>query len=223
MKWIQNGIIFSTRKTDWNIYLSQVSGYQLFEITDPISRGVNLPLLYLTLLDYLFKEYPTMILSQFIDESQGMLDDKDRVLSELPERHGVKIAITENFSSTNQPPNDCREYVLNVIGKPDSEWLKKVIAYGGTSLSNIIYSANVFGSDWLEVTAKRNQIFIKWYWLETGDEELIGVRQEVKMMCWTSDTHINILIEKSQVEAFLASIEAVAGKHSLTVKIHEKQ
>lgn len=223
MKWIKNRISPHTRKKDWNIYLSQIGGYQLIEITDPISRWADLSSIYLMVLDVLFKECQIVILSQFIDESQGMLDDKDQMLSELPKLHGVKIAITKEYSSTTQPPSESREYVLNVIGRPSLEWLKKVLAYGGASLSNIVYGVKSFDSDWLEVAAKRNQIFMKWYWLEIGDGELISLRQEVKMLCWTSDTHINVLSEENQVKGLLTFIEEVADKYSLTVKIDKKQ
>lgn len=223
MKWIKNKISLLIRKKDWNIYLSQIGGYQLIEITDPISHWLDLSSIYLTLLDFIFKQCQMVMLSQFIDESQGMLDDKDQILSELSKQHGVKVAITKEYFSTTRPPSESREYVLNIIGKPSLEWFKKVLAYGGASLSNIMYGDHNFGNDWLEVAAKRNQIFTKWYWLETGDAELVRLRSEVKMLCWTSDTHINILSEENQVNGVISFIEEVASKHSLTVKINKKQ
>lgn len=223
MKWLKHRIFPPARKKDWQIYLSQIGGYQLIEITDPISRWADLPTIYLTLLEFLLKECQIVMLSQFIDERQGMLDNKDQVLSELSKLYGVKIAITKDFSSTMPPPDESREYVLNIVGNPSTEWLKKVLAYGGTSLSNIVYGVKNFDSDWLDVAVKRNQIFMKWYWLETGDVELIGLRQEVKTLCWTSDTHLNILSEENRVKALLTFVEEVASKHSLTVKIEKKR
>ncbi len=223
MKWIKNKIFSAAREKDWNIYLSQVGAYQLIEITDPRSRRAELSSIYLTLLDFFLKECQIVMLSQFIDESQGMLGDKDQVLPELPDLHGVKVAITKEYSSIIQPPDGSREYVLNVIGKPGSEWFEKILAYGGASLSNIIYGFKNFDSDWLEVGVKRNQVFVKWYWLEIGDVEIIGLRQELKMLCWTSDTHINVLVDENQASTFLTFIEEVAGAYSLTVRIAEKQ
>jgi hypothetical protein len=113
--------------------------------------------------------------------------------------------------------------VLNVIGKPTLEWLRKVLVFGGACLSNIIYGIQTIDNDWLEVTVQRNQTFTKCYWLETEDVELIGLREEVNILCWTSDSHLNVFSEENKEKDFLSYIEEVASKYSLIVNVQEKQ
>lgn len=223
MKWIKNRVSLPARKKAWNIYLSSIGRYQLIEVTDPTSRWSELPSMYLMLLEFLFKESRVIVISQFIDESQGMLDDKDQVLSGLSTHYGLQVAISKDYSSADPPVSESREYVLNVIGKPTLEWLRKVLVFGGSSLSNIIYGLQDIDNNWFEVTVKRNQIFTKSYWLEKEAFELVGLREEVNILCWTSDSHLNVLSGENRVKGFLSHIEEVAGKHSLIVNIQEKQ
>jgi hypothetical protein len=223
MKWIKNRIFPPVRKKAWNIYLSSIGKYKLIEITDPTSRWDDFPSMYMILLDFLFKECPVIVLSQFIDESQGMLDDKEQLLTELSEHYQLQVAISKDYSSAIRPLSESREYVLNVIGKPTLEWLRKVLVFGGASLSNIIYGIQTIDNDWLEVTVQRNQTFTKCYWLETEDVELIGLREEVNILCWTSDSHLNVFSEENKEKDFLSYIEEVASKYSLIVNVQEKQ
>ncbi len=219
MKWIRK--IFPVRKKDWNIYLMTVGNYQAIEITIPRSRWADLRLIYLMLLEFSFKECQIVVLSQFLDEEQGMFANKEQVLSELSELHGLQVAISKEYSSAIRPPDESMQYVLNVTGKPDTEWFEKVLVFGGASLSNIMYGVQDFDKDWLSVTAKRNQTFEKWYWLEIGDADLVEVKKEVNMLCWTSDSHINVLSEERKVKDFLSYIEEVASNYSLTVNVEE--
>lgn len=222
MEWIKNKI-FSSARRNWNIYLSKFGRYQLIEITDPMSRLKDLPSIYLALIDSLFNECPAIMLSQFIDEGQGMLADRDQVLSELHNSRRLKAAITEEYSSTIQPPDKNREYILHIYGKPSSEWLKKILVYGGASLSHIIYGVENMDDDWLKATVKRNQTFLKWYRFKIGDIELLELREKVNILCWTSDSHLNVLLEENKGKDFLSYIEEVARKNFLIANIQEMQ
>ncbi len=222
MKWIKKEFSSFKNKKDWIIYLSQLGSYHLIGITVPVSQWRNLSSIYLMLLDFMFKQCQIVMLSQFIDESQGMLENKKQILSELSAQYGLKVALTQDYTSLAHPFVDSKEYTLNIVGKPSSEWLEKVLAYGGASLSNIIYGDKNFGNDWLEVAVERNQKFVKWYWLKSEDEELIRLRHEVKMLCWTSDIQIKILSDDYEKKEILSFIKEVAEKYSLTIKFEKK-
>lgn len=94
--------------------------------------------------------------------------------------------------------------------------------FGGASLSNVIYGIQTIDNDWIERTVKRNQLFTKYYWLETDDVDLIKLREEVNVLCWTSDSHLNVLLEAYKVRDFLSFIDEVASKYSLKANIEDK-
>jgi hypothetical protein len=211
------------RKKDWNIYFSIIGNYQVLEITDLTYRWVDTKSIYSTLIELIFKENPIIVLSQFIDESQGMLDHKEQVLAELTGQFGVQVAITKDYFSSNQPLSESREYVLNVAGKPTIEWLFEVLVFGGASLSNIIYGLDTLDTNWLEETLKRNLKFTKSYWLEKEIDELVGLREEVDLLCWTSDAHLFVLSTEHYINELLFSLQELATKYSIIINVQVKR
>jgi hypothetical protein len=222
MKWIKNKILLPARKKDWNINLSSVGKYQLIEVTDPKSRWNELPSIYMTLLGFLFKDCQVIALSQYIDENQWILVNKEQMLVEISQHYGLRVALSKDYTSAVQPLGESKEYVLNVLGKPTKEWLRRILVFGGASLSNIIYGVQTFYEDWLEVTVERNQTFTKYYWLEIEDGEFVGLREKVNLLCWTSDSHLNVLSEENKTNDLFSYIEEVANQYSLIVHIEGK-
>lgn len=211
------------KKKDWIVYFSKIDSYQIVEITNLTYRWADLKSIYSALFEFIFRNNPKIVLSQFIDESQGMLNNKHQVLAELTGQYGLQVAITKDYSSGYQPINESREYVLNVAGNPTIEWLFEVLVFGGASLSNIIYGLQSIDTHWLDETVKRNQIFTKWYRLEIEDDAIIGLREEVDLLFWTSDSRLFILSTENFVNGLLVFVEELTEKHSLILNVQEKR
>ena len=208
-------------KNNWDIHVSAIDKYQLVEITDHAFR-FNYSL-FITVLASLFEECQVIGLSQFIDESQGMLDQREDVLAELTENYGVKVTTTVDYASENQPANGTREYVLHAIGMPGADWLRSILVFGGASLSHVMYGLKTVDHGWLDAMVNMNQTFTKWYWLETSDLDLILLREKVNILCWNSDSHLNVLIEESQRSRLFGYIKEAANKNSLVVNVKQEQ
>lgn len=221
MKWMINRLFNSSTTNEWKIKIINYENYMLIEITDPVSRMGDIPSIYLKILDLVLKDCQAIELSQFIDETQGMLDDKAQVLSELSINYGLQIASSKEYSTGLQPTCDCSTYVLNVMGLPDYGWLSKVMAFGGASLSNIVYGLEKTEKDWLCRIVERNQIFTKWYRLEIGKADLLRLRHEVKKLCWTSDSHLNILVIDSEVIKIMIDLEKISDEYLLNMKVDQ--
>lgn len=118
MNLIMKNLFHPFKKEVWNIYLSAIGKYQLVEVTDPTVLWNDFPTMYIILLEFLFKKFQIIVLSQFIDESQGMLSDKEQILTELSKIYGLQVVVSKEYTSAIQPLSESREYVLNAIGKP---------------------------------------------------------------------------------------------------------
>lgn len=210
------------KNRSWNIFFSKIGNFQVLEITDLTYWSVEIKSIYAALIKFILKDSPIIVLSQFIDESQGMLDHKEQVLAELIGQFGLHVAITKDFSSSNLPLREDREYVLNVAGKPTIEWLLEVLVFGGASLSNIIYGLHTLDINWLEETLRRNLKFTECYWMKREPYELVGLRDEVDLLYWTSDSHIFVLSTEHYIKELLLYLKELAIKSSLKIKVQEK-
>lgn len=211
------------KKRNWDINLLKINDYYIVEITDHNIRFSDLISIYSELIRFIFKDTLIIALSQFIDETQGMLDHKGEAKTELIRQYDLQVAFTKDYSSSTQPFIEDREYVLNITGKPNIEWLNDVLVFGGASLSNIIYGVQFVGTQWVDEIVKRNQTFTRWFWLEIEDDAIVRLRDEVDLLFWTSDSHLCILSTENYFHELLNFIEKLAEKYSMSANVQEKQ
>jgi hypothetical protein len=98
-------------------------------------------------------------------------------------------------------------------------WIDKIIRFGGTSLPNIIYGVNKPIEDWFEKILSWNSIFYDWYRLKRPNAEIIRIRQEIPFLFWTSDIHMNFLVDEKQEDALLTSAKELAKEKNLILNI----
>lgn len=209
------------KKRKWQINLRKIGDYRGVEITDHTPRWKDIPLLYSDVINYIFKDTENIVLSQISYEHKGYKNVKVEYQEELSNRYSLKVVNTTDYSSRNHPTPESREFVINIAGKPNIEWLNKVLEFGGVSLPNIIYGIRTIDDNWLDETVKRNQIFTKWFNLKLGDDAIIGLRDNVASLFWTSDSHLCILTVENYLSDLMRYIGELATKYSLILDVQE--
>jgi hypothetical protein len=206
MKLFENIFRKSNKELRLKISKENFNDYILISIDgENIPYGV-LTSLYLKVMESVFSECPYIAVSQFIDETQGMIKDKHALFERLSEVYKVEVAPTRKYDLLIQPSEEDKEYIINIFGKIDTNWLDDTLRYGGTCLSNIIYGFHEFIPDWLVKLIERNKLFIQWYQLEVDYSEITTLADEVGTFCFTSDSCLQCFIKNDEEEKVLNEI-----------------
>ncbi len=203
----------------WDIKVHLVGKFQLVEITNhPKIPWDTLYNLSLSLINQLTQEYQNMIVCQLIDLNQGM-EAKAFQLDRLEKEYKLETVIGEGFCRINGPGQNSHENTVFAAGKPNMGWLEKILGFGGSSLPHIVYGVDRLESNWLETAEDWNRSFTKWYWMESDEAEIIRLREKVEGLAWTSDFHLNVLLEENEVEGFLQKMQIEAEKNDFIPRI----
>ena len=184
-----------------DVNISCLGNYINWEFNDLNYNIVSLPKLYNDILKFLLSEMKLIFISQFFDEDQGLSITKEHLL-QIKEDYHLEIFYTKSYSESHKLGGTKKSYVINCIGNPIPYWLGDLTFFGGTSLSNIIFGFT--DRDQLDKNEinELNKKFTNWYWLKSNFNEIETLRQNSSIMCWTSDSKLNLLLD-SQLSQML--------------------
>lgn len=218
MHWLRRKIRTAKRSHQWDINIIPSGRFQIIEITDHGDvPWDSLDDIWFSLIDQTTYSFENIIVCQLLDPDQGM-DLSTFQLDRLQQEFGLQTRIGMGYCKINSPGQMGSEITIFAAGKRDMScmsWLKKILRFGGASLPHIVYGIDRIESNWMEAVEDWNRSFTKWYWLETDASEIVHLREKVKGLFWTSDRHLNVLLEENEVEGFLQKVRALAKEKGL--------
>ena len=116
-----------------------------------------------------------------------------------------------------------KEYVFHLEGRANYLPVFDLLSFGMTSIPNIIYFRSKIILDWRHTVLEWNKKVLKWYWHEGKDEDLLDVKNQNDFVCWTSDGHINLLIDDEVKNSFIKTLEDVCMIYNLEFDVIEKK
>lgn len=174
-----------------------------------------------SLISRLFLNCEFISLSQFIDEDQDMLKNKEELIFDLVNKYKLIVEQTKYYDQKElSRPND-RQYILHVFGKPEIEWIKLLMRFGGASISNIFFGHATLESDWLPIVLKKNAHFLKWEKGGLEPDNIAMVLPDRLPMMSTVDSDLSFLISNKDVDRFYRIINEISMLHNLAIVFEE--
>jgi hypothetical protein len=204
----------------WNIRNIFIGKHRLFEIEDPDYPDKFFPDVFLSLINCKIKSFLLIGLTQYIDENQGMLPDGTNILHFLQEEYDLKIIKSVSYTSNITPNIHSKKYIINIFGKPDVEWLRKILFFGGTGIPNIVYGFNEYSENWLDIMQSGNQYFSSSYDRKRTLLDILNFQNKAEILCWTSDNDLSIIVVNKDNENILKKeIQELSEKYLLIPNI----
>lgn len=202
----------------WPIMNLKINEFSLFLIGDPKYRkDIYLDLRY-KIIESLIVNIPNITLSQYMDSWQNTYICRNDVVL-VSDKFNLEYCFTSSYSSDSISKDKSRIYVLNVNGKPNNQWLQRVLFFGGHDLSFILYGLDKKDENWLDTTIHMNKIFIDWFYLKTNNSMLAVLKRKVKFICWTDDTEIGVIVDNDFTIKFINCLGAIAANNNLRIQL----
>lgn len=210
-------------KRKWKIQVMSLDGYAWIEVTDPSWLWVNVDILLIDVIERSFRDYNYLAISEFVDKDQWNIGDQDVFIRTISRDFSFPVVLSKDFGSFENPQTNDRTFIFNIIGQPEKDWLEKVISFGMTSNSNIFYGLESIPENWFSKISKWNSDFRKWFELISDASELKKIAEQVDLMGWTEDGHVNIISrDEKRWNEILKMITQLAKEKSLTPIIKVK-
>lgn len=213
--------LFFNHKIVLRIKIIPIEKSLIFEVHKPSLLRDRLLEIYFLLLQTLTDKFNTIAVSQFFDEDQGLVLSSDCDADVLSKKYKLLFNKTRNFDTDNQPTSKDRNYVIHFCGSPNLEWVRCVLIFGGTSLSNIIYGINDNCAGWFDKIITWNGLFVNYYWLKTESPSVEELLRDVGIICWTSDSRLTFMVRNSERNRIIQGISNLATKQNLTLEFIE--
>jgi hypothetical protein len=206
-------------KLKWDISLGCINKLQFIELTDHGLSDEDFLPIYYEVIETLTSNCKKIVLSQMIEVNQLGNINREDLLNELNAEYQVDSFISDNTSLYLVDNLKTDAYALNLYGPPDIGWIKKVIKFGPSSIPNIIYLYDRKISNWINDVKIKEKIFVKWSNREIGTDHESKLFQSLKMICFTNDGHLVVLVNKINYIDILLIINNIAKKYKYILNI----
>jgi hypothetical protein len=197
---LNRSFLMSKKNKILTVSIFNIGNYINWEFNDVNYNIIELLTIYDDILNFLVSGVKLIYISQFFDEGQGLSIPKGK-LHEIQQEYHLDLYITNSYTKSHQMGGTKNSYIVNLIGKPTPYWLKYITFFGGTSLSNIIFGFNDKEKIEISKINELNQRFSGWYWLESNNEEIEVLCNNSAIVCWTSDSRLNTLLDAKTSES----------------------
>jgi len=201
---------------EWPIIIRVNEGMSLVEIADSVDLSF-----FLRIIHEMFIGGDTIILSQFIDSDQ-LPAKRAELVNELNQKHQIELYLTRSYSNSDYAAETDSTFILNMVGPPSIELLSDVIRFGGTNLSNILYSQKSKPAEWLLELGEWNKIIISWFELEipSTNDRLIALIGQVGPIALTIDGHLCFALDRlHDLNRLLVIISNIARESQLSLAV----
>jgi hypothetical protein len=207
-------------KKDWNILDRSLYDFVWIEVTDPSWLWVNVDHLLIEVIERSFHEYQYLAISQFVDKDQWDIGDQDLFIQTITRDFTLPVVLSKDFGSLENSQINDKTFIFNIIGQPEKDWLEKVIGFGATNNPNILYGLQSIPENWFSRITGWNISFRKWFELISDASVLKELVEQVDLMGWTEDGHLNIgSKDERKRNEILEIISEVAKEKSLNLVI----
>jgi hypothetical protein len=128
--------IRNRKNKTWTIYDERALTYHLVKMPFAGIESLDYPHLLYDILEILFPDQ--MLLTQFIDVSQHSRDIEP-IKSELGRLFDLEIRTSSSLINLIEEENSLDTYYTHVSGWIKGGWLRHLVRFGGTSLSNTVW------------------------------------------------------------------------------------
>ncbi len=102
-------------------------------------------------------------------------------------------------------------------------WIKQVLAYSGTNLSNIIYGIMPNQNPDIETIIRWNKMFKDWYFLNPTVKDLSNVIKEVAFLSFGSDGSLDMLFtDNAKLAQMLNFLKQIGSENKWALDIEER-
>ncbi len=183
----------------WTIRVRAEEGFTLVEVTDPSFLWVNVDDLLKDVIALAFEAYPVLAVSQYVDREQWQIGEPQVFLQSVSQDFSLPFLLSSDFESTEELNLMENNFVMHLLGRPERDWLEKVIGFGMAaspgksglaSNPNVLYGLPAVPEDWQARIAAWNGLFRRWFDQGAGPEEIQAIVEQVGLFGYTADGHI---------------------------------
>lgn len=178
--------------------------------------------LYNELISTCIRKYKYFILSQYLHHFDWN-EKESKKYYELSKEFNFDYRIVKSFDNRHTPENNKKDQAIIAMGENGKEWLGKTIRYGGASLPNIFYCTSNINQNWLTIVLDWNQIFQKWYWLESDPHEIVQIFDQINLLGWTSDAALNFYVKDNVVKEIISTIKKIAMEENIFIVVQNSE
>lgn len=218
MKWWNKFFHFIKQQEILRIKIIPIGNLLIFEVYQPYLLKNRFFEVYYQILESRMSKCKVVTVCQYYDENQGQLLSKECEEEELSRKYNLRFTKTKAFNAFGEPMINDSNYIIHFFGAPNLKWMRCVLRFGGTCLSNIIYGDSENCDQWFEKTINRNGLFVKWYWSKTEPTIMEELLCETKMICWTSDSQLTFIVKMIEKDNVLQELSDLAKKLSLPLE-----
>ena len=218
MKWWNKVLRFIKRQEILRIKIIPIGTLLIFEVHQPYLLRSKLFEVYYQIIESMVSKYKVVTVCQYYDENQGILLSNECGEEELSRKYNLHFTKTKVLNAFDEPMINDSNYIIHFFGAPNLKWIRCVLKFGGTSLSNIIYGDSENYDQWFEKTIKRNGVFVEWYWLKTEPTVLEELLCDTKIICWTSDSQLTFIVEMDEKDYVLQELSDLTKKQKLSLE-----
>jgi hypothetical protein len=211
-------------KKNWHVRVKSVGGSSQIEVTDPSYLWVNIDDLLDDVIELAFHDFNFLSISQFVDKNQWDIGEKEVFIRNVSNKFSLPIVLSRNYGTNEEARIGDNSFVLNIIGRPEKRWLKKVVRFGMINNPNILYGLQSIPENWFPQITEWNIHFRNWFELKSSPIEIEKIATQVDMMGWTEDGHLNLVLKDAKKrDELLKAIAKLADEKSLTLFIDHKK
>ena len=199
------------------------------EYSDVEIRGLpayaDREVIYFCLLENYFAQFSNVdkvSVSEFIDEGQGWRNTREKI-ADLAEEFSLCSRFSHEFDSPEPILPDEKLFIVHLTGILNMNWIKQVLAYSGTNLSNIIYGIMPNQNPDIETIIRWNKMFKDWYFLNPTVKDLSNVIKEVAFLSFGSDGSLDMLFtDNAKLAQMLNFLKQIGSENKWALDIEER-
>lgn len=208
---------YKFNKNKWTISVRYSQQTIMVEITDDFPRDA-----FVEIISLLFKDYPSLSLSQYIDTIQCKIENLEQFSTNLSKKYKVEVETTQTYTQRIAQRSASSLFVLNIFGPHSQNLLSEVLIFEINNLANIIYGVRGTQDDWLNSLLRWNKKITDWFNLKIkeDDPELIALIKAVGLAATTIDGHIFLwFADPLYLESILNIIEEICKRHHAKLEV----